>query len=44
MTSVIYLCLTMFASWLLGRLANSLNVKSVKLGSTSNQPVNVEER
>ena len=43
-TSVIYLCLTMFASWLLGRLANSLNVKSVKLGSTSNQPVNVEER
>ena len=44
MTSVIYLCLTMFASWLLGRLANRLNVKSVKLGSTSNQPVNVEER
>lgn len=42
--SVIYLCLTMFASWLLGRLANRLNVKSVKLGSTSNQPVNVEER
>ena len=42
-TSVIYLCLTMFASWLLGRLANRLNVKSVKLGSTSNQPVNVEE-
>lgn len=43
-TSVIYLCLTMFASWLLGRLANRLNVKSVKLGSASNQPVNVEER
>ena len=43
-TSVMYLCLTMFASWLLGRLANRLNVKSVKLGSTSNQPVNVEER
>lgn len=43
-TSVIYLCLTMFASWLLGRLANRLKVKSVKLGSTSNQPVNVEER
>lgn len=43
-TSVIYLCLTMFASWLLGRFANRLNVKSVKLGSTSNQPVNVEER
>lgn len=43
-TSVIYLCLTMFASWLLGRLANRLNVKSVKLGSTSNQSVNVEER
>lgn len=43
-TSVIYLCLTMFASWLLGRLANRLNIKSVKLGSTSNQPVNVEER
>ena len=43
-TSVIYLCLTMFASWLLGRLANRLNVRSVKLGSTSNQPVNVEER
>ena len=43
-TSVIYLCLTMFASWLLERLANRLNVKSVKLGSTSNQPVNVEER
>lgn len=43
-TSVIYLCLTMFASWLLGCLANRLNVKSVKLGSTSNQPVNVEER
>lgn len=43
-TSVIYLCLTMFASWLLGRLANRLNVKSVKLGSTSDQPINVEER
>ena len=43
-TSVIYLCLTMFASWLLGRLASRLNVKSVKLGSTSNQPVTVEER
>ena len=43
-TSVIYLCLTMFASWLLGRLANRLNVRAVKLGSTSNQPVNVEER
>lgn len=43
-TSVIYLCLTMFASWLLGRFANRLNVKSVKLGSASNQPVNVEER
>lgn len=43
-TSVIYLCLTMFASWLLGRLATRLNVKSVKLGSTSDQPVNVEER
>lgn len=43
-TSVIYLCLTMFASWLLGRLANRLNVRSVKLGSTSNQSVNVEER
>lgn len=42
-TSVIYLCLTMIASWLLGRLANRLNVKSVKLGSTSDQPVNVEE-
>lgn len=42
--SVIYLCLTMFASWLLGRLASRLNVKSVKLGSTSDQPVNVEER
>lgn len=43
-TSAIYLCLTMFASWLLGRLANRLNVKSVRLGSTSDQPVNVEER
>ena len=43
-TSVIYLCLTMFASWLLGRLANRLNVRSVKLGSTSNQSVNVEAR
>lgn len=42
-TSVIYLCLTMIASWLLGRLANRLNVKSVKLGSTSDQPVKVEE-
>ena len=44
LTSVIYLCLTMCASWLLGRLASRLNVKSVKLGSTSNQPVTVEER
>ncbi|MFR3451477.1 MAG: amino acid ABC transporter permease [Collinsella sp.] len=43
-TSVMYLCLTMFASWLLGRLASRLDVKSVKLGSTSDQPVNVEER
>lgn len=42
-TSVIYLCLTLFASWLLGRFAARLNVKSVKLGSTSDQPVNVEE-
>lgn len=43
-TSVMYLCLTMFASWLLGHLASRLDVKSVKLGSTSDQPVNVEER
>ena len=43
-TSVMYLCLTMFASWLLGRLASRLDVKSVKLGSASDQPVNVEER
>ena len=43
-TSVMYLCLTMFASWLLGRLASRLDVKSVKLGSTSDQPINVEER
>lgn len=43
-TSVMYLCLTMLASWLLGRLASRLDVKSVKLGSTSDQPVNVEER
>ncbi len=43
-TSVMYLCLTMFASWLLGRLASRLDVKSVKLGGTSDQPVNVEER
>lgn len=43
LTSVIYLCLTMFASWLLGRFAARLNVRPVKLGSTSDQPVNVEE-
>lgn len=43
-SSVIYLCLTMFASWLLGRFAKRLNVTSVKLGSTSDQPINVEER
>lgn len=41
--SVIYLCLTMFASWLLGRLAKKLDVRAVKLGSTSDQPINIEE-
>ncbi len=43
-TSAMYLLLTMSATWLLGRLASRLDVKSVKLGSTSDQPVNVEER
>lgn len=43
-TSVIYLCLTMVASWLLNRLARRLDVKAVKLGSTSDQPINVEEK
>ena len=42
-TSVVYLCLTMFASWLLGRFAKRLDVRAVKLGSTSCQPINVEE-
>lgn len=42
-TSVIYLCLTMVASWLLNRLARRLDVKAIKLGSTSDQPINVEE-
>lgn len=42
-TSVIYLCLTMIASWLLNRLSRRLDVKAVKLGSTSDQPINVEE-
>ena len=42
-TSVVYLCLTMFASWLRGRCAKRLDVRAVKLGSTSCQPINVEE-
>ena len=42
-TSVVYLCLTLFASWLLGRFAKRLDVRAVKLGSTSCQPINVEE-
>lgn len=42
-TSVVYLCLTMFASWLLGRFAKRLDVRAVKLGSTSCQPINIEE-
>lgn len=42
-TSVVYLCLTMFASWLLGSFAKRLDVRAVKLGSTSCQPINVEE-
>lgn len=42
-TSGVYLCLTMFASWLLGRFAKRLDVRAVKLGSTSCQPINVEE-
>ena len=33
----------MCASWLLGRFAARLDVRPVKLGSTSDQPVNVEE-
>ena len=43
-TSIIYLCLTMLASWLLNRLARRLEVAAVKVGSTSDQPINVEEK
>ena len=43
-TSIIYLCLTMLASWLLNRLARRLEVAAVKVGGTSDQPINVEEK
>ena len=43
-TSIIYLCLTMLASWLLNRLARRLEVDAVKVGGTSDQSINVEEK
>ena len=42
-STVVYLCLTMFASWLLGRFARHFDVKVEALGSTSDTPVKVEE-
>ena len=41
--AVIYLVLTMVATWLLGRFAHRFNVKTEAVGSTSDQPVKVEE-
>ena len=42
-STVAYLILTMLASWLLGRFAHRFNVKTEAVGSTSDQPVKVEE-
>lgn len=41
--AVIYLCLTMIASWLLGRFARHFDVKPAPLGSTSDQVMLGEE-
>ena len=41
--AAIYLVLTMVATWLLGRFARRFNVKTEAVGSTSDQPVKVEE-
>ena len=41
--AAIYLVLTMVATWLLGRFAHRFNVKTEAVGSTSDQPVKVEE-
>lgn len=41
--AAIYLVLTMVATWLLGRFAHRFNVKAEAVGSTSDQPVKVEE-
>ena len=41
--AVIYLILTMIATWLLGKFARRFDVKVETLGSTSDQPVKVEE-
>lgn len=41
--AVVYLILTMVATWLLGKLARRLDVKPQALGGTSDQPVKVEE-
>ena len=41
--AVVYLILTMVATWLLGKLARRLDVKPQALGGTPDQPVKVEE-
>ena len=41
--AVFYLIMTAIASWLLGRFARRFNVKAETMGSTSDQPVKVEE-
>lgn len=41
--AAVYLVLTMVATWLLGRFAGRFDVKMEAVGSTSDQPVKVEE-
>ena len=41
--AVFYLIMTAIASWLLGKFAHHFNVKAETMGSTSDQPVKVEE-
>ena len=41
--AVFYLIMTAIASWLLGKFAKRFNVKAETMGSTSDQPVKVEE-
>lgn len=42
-SAIIYLCLTMVASWLLGRFARRIDVRPAPLGSTSDQTLVVKE-